>query len=887
MGARLYATLDQNRVGESLLLDQSLLVVVTGEACDIHRMILGTLPAYSGRFVYECYFWSQSRGDLSGLVSIGVAAVGADITQFVGESADSFGFRVPDGEIWNNNASIATVNSSAERVAISVILDLSPSSCTCDFLINGSSVYQATLPTGQGWLPAISIGSAEAGDISASVNFGQNRFDTLNDESGWYEQQTGLADITLSLVTDALLLTEDNSSATKVRYAPKLLNGKSLSIRREPKAWFQESSRAKPAAATTLRFDNSKSEFNELLAADIRDADVTLRTITGYSRGVCDEADATTVFTGVLENVTAPKVTEVEVSISDTLSRLDRPMRCRVVPPFRDATSVGKILPIGLGAQRNIQPLLLDGEEEGGLYALGDAPMSNVAAATDQAAPLDPYATPPQYRPASGGSEIILDSPPIGRFAVDCSSVGQQYVIPGDEDVLDGIGSFDTWDTSGQPEGWDIPTTPPFLSTVTDNGSIQHLSTTRHPSYLRILSFVPYNTNVFNYGYPVFTSATYIEPGATYNISFRLISTYGGRADDPTIKYGLAVLSSFEDSAQYWISPYKQPLTVPLGVERTYTFSYTVPRNAPSDLKVILSAVAQIGGTAPALLCIVDVDDVKVEKLGQYTIAPLEGISVKDAFTEILVNREKEDPSIFSASDCDAIDAATGYRLGFRYTDVPNVLQVLQDIADQVGAAIFTDAEGVIRIRRLTDPRNGTPSFALSEANVVSASVRQYSDDGKSFTTLVWARPNCVPFGAGDFVTDTETVPASVRAQYQGLAQYSIQSTVNVAHQYEASKSASRKLLRIDDPEQAQDEINRIAEDLFIEKAIYLTLDVLFDGNSVGLSSLKTPAHQIYYGDVCTISLAALGLSDTRAVVTATELFPTQGRINLTLRYIP
>ena len=77
MTARLYATLDQNRVGESLLLDQSLLVVTTGEACDIGRMILGTLPAYSGRFAYEAYFWSQSRGDLSGLISFGVAAVGA------------------------------------------------------------------------------------------------------------------------------------------------------------------------------------------------------------------------------------------------------------------------------------------------------------------------------------------------------------------------------------------------------------------------------------------------------------------------------------------------------------------------------------------------------------------------------------------------------------------------------------------------------------------------------------------------------------------------------------------------------------------------------------------------------------------------------------------
>ena len=882
MGARVYATLDQNRVGESLLLDQSLLVVTTGEECDIHRMILGTLPAYSGRFAYEAYFWSQSRGDLSGLISFGVAPVGADITQFVGESSTSFGFKLADGEIWNNNASIQSVNPCAERIAVGVILNLSPTTCTCDFTVNGSSIYQATLPLGEGWLPAISIGSDGAGDISASVNFGQNRFDTLADESGWYEQQTGLPDITLSLVTDALLLTEADSNASKVRYAPKLINGKAVSIRREPKAWFQDSGRAKPAAATTMRFDNSKGDFNPLLQADIRDADVEVRTITGHSRGAGDADDAVTVFTGVLENVTAPKVSEVEVSLSDTLSRLDRPMRCRVVPPFRDATSVGKILPIGLGAQRNIHPLLLDGEEEGGLYALGDAPMTNVASASDQAAQLDPYADPPQYRPASGGSEIILESPPVGRFAVDCSSVGQQFAIHGDEDVLDGAGEFTAFDSSGVPIGWETSTSPPA---VVANGSVSD----RGGGVLRLISSVPYNpvgSNDFYYGYWIKYPGI-LDPGASYRLTLNLRLVIGGNAT-PQFKYGLAALWDLSPFPAAWITPYKEPLTVPLGQNQTLTFGFTIPRSVTSNKDLYLTAIPYFSGTAPSPINVLaDFKSVKLERLGEYVIAPLDGITVKDAFTEILVNREKEDPSIFSAADCEAIDAETGYRLGFRYTDVPNVLQVLQDIADQVGAAIFTDAQGVIRIRRLTDPRKGTPSFALSEANVVSASVRQYSDDGKSFTTLVWARPNCEPFGAGDFVTDTVLVPAEVRARYQGPAQYSIQSTVNVAHQYEASKSASRKLLRIDDPGQAQDEINRIARDLFIDKAIYLSVDVLFDGNSVGLADLKKLAHEIYYGDIAEVSLAALGLSETPAVVTATELFPAQGRINLTLRYIP
>jgi hypothetical protein len=881
MTGRIYSTLDRNRVGPGLLLDQSELVVTTSEVCDLNRMILGSLAAYSGTFAYELYFWSQSRGDLSGLLSFGVALVGADLTLFVGESADSFGFLLADGEIWNDNASIETVTEGGERIAVGVVLSLSPTSCTCDFLVQGSLVYQATLPTGDGWLPAISIGSDEPGDISASVNFGQNRFDTMPDQDGWFEQSTGLPDITLSLCTEALLLTDADSSAAKVPYVPRLLNGRSASIRREPKAWFQESGRSKGASFTTMRFDNSRGDFNALLPADIRDASVLVRTIREYSRGNGDAADAVTVFTGVLEAATQPKVTEVEVTLKGSLSRFDRPLRCRFVPPFRDATSVGRILPIGLGAQRNIQPLLLDGEEEGGLYALGDAPMSNVTLATDQAAPLDPYSDPPQYRPSNSGAEIILDSPPIGRFAVDCSSVGQQYVIPGDDDVLNGDGDFTTWDSSGFPDGWEGPTTP----SVVANGSITHVGS----NIVRLLSSVPYapvTTNPFYYGFWMKYPGV-LEPGTTYRLTLNLLRVIGG-TQDPAFKYGLAAFWRLSSNANSWITPFKEPVVVPFGQTQTLTYTFQIPRDQTTDNDLYISAIPYFTGTPPSILSVlVEFSDAKLERLGEYTIAPLDGITVKDAFTEILVNREREDPAVFSASDCEAIDAATGYKLGFRYTDVPNVLQVLQDIADQVGAAVFEDAQGVIRIRRLIDPHDGSPVAEFTEANVVMASVRQWVDTGNAFTTLASARPNCAPFGAGDFVTDTVTVPSDIRAQYQGPAQFLLSATADVANEYAAAKGGVRKQYRIDDPDQAQTEINRIANDLFRDKAIYISFDALFDGTDVGTNSITSPAHEIYYGDVITVSLPALDLEDVPMSVTATELFLAQGRINITARYIP
>lgn len=885
MTARTYCRLDRNRIGPGLLLNSDGLSFTTSEACDIHRTILGDISASSGTFAYEMYFWSTSRGDLSDLIAFGVAEPTADLEKFVGEESLSFGLKLIDGEVWNDNGVLDTVDAQAERIAVGVVLHLSPSNCTCDFMVQGNVVYTAAIPTGKAWVPAFSIGSTEAGDIMASVNFGLDRFDTLSDVQGWLEFSAGIPTINLSLSTEAFLgIEEDSSGPQFVQHAPRLLNARTARISRSPTPWFHGGNRGAAAANVTLTFDNSRGDFNELLRSDIRDSETILRWTLAPTRGAGDLTTSVRIFTGILDSVQSPNVSTVEVTLRDALSRFDRLLPCKKVPPFYDSSSVGHIMPIGLGAQRNTQPLLLDKEDEGGLYAFGDAPMTNVTLVTDQGAPLDPYFTPPQYRPENGGAWIILDTAPQGRLAVDCSSVGQQYVIPGAADVLDGDGSFTSW-TGGVPDGWNLPTAPPFPIPVPPNGSIAHVSRPGHPDVLRIVSNVPYTAGTY-FGFPLFTDEL-LEPGASYNITFNLLTTIGGRDSDPTVKYGLAVLADFVDSARYWISPYKDPLVVPLGQQQTYTFTYTVPRDASGDLPIILSCISQVGGTPPtSIVCLVELTDVKVEKLGHYDQGPLLGISVKDAFTEILVNRAGEDPTCFSADDCDAIDSDTGYKLGFRYTDQPNILDMLWDVADQVGAVIFSDADNVIRIRRLTDPSTGTPKVRITKADVVAGSIKQWPDAGTSLTTLGASTPNCEPFSPGDFVTDTVTVPADIRAKYQGAGQYLLSATVDVAQEYQAARSRERRLFRIDDSAQAQIELNRVNE-LFSERAMFMSLDVLFDDNLLVGDGTQALVHELYYADVATIHLPDLGLDEQPASIVATSPACGSGVITLTIRYTP
>ena len=148
MTSRTYATLDRNRTGPLLLVDLGDMQVTTADTCDINRTILGTLPARSGEYAFEAYFWSVSRASLANLLSIGVAQPGAALDTYVGGDALGYGFRVADGEIHTDGESIATVEPQGERVALGVHLTLAPSEATCEFLVNGSSIYTADLATG-------------------------------------------------------------------------------------------------------------------------------------------------------------------------------------------------------------------------------------------------------------------------------------------------------------------------------------------------------------------------------------------------------------------------------------------------------------------------------------------------------------------------------------------------------------------------------------------------------------------------------------------------------------------------------------------------------------------------------------------------------------------
>jgi hypothetical protein len=182
--AKHYATLNPNALGPGLALDLGNLVVTTDQInLDGERMVLSTIPKAVGQVYAECYFYSQFRGDLSGLCAIGVAETDSPLDEMAGgASGKSYAYRPADGGIWHAGAEIdsGSTQPAAERRCIGLTVDFNNvSGPLATWYLDGSQIGYVLLPTDKFWCLAVSVGcgTQAAGDVSAFINFGQRAFE--------------------------------------------------------------------------------------------------------------------------------------------------------------------------------------------------------------------------------------------------------------------------------------------------------------------------------------------------------------------------------------------------------------------------------------------------------------------------------------------------------------------------------------------------------------------------------------------------------------------------------------------------------------------------------------------------------------------------------------
>lgn len=258
---------------------------------------------------------------------------------------------------------------------------------------------------------------------------------------GWLETNSeGVQQLYLCIVDEGMITSPSDTPANTV-FTPSISNADTFSIKRDPMVWVWGSTTGQGASFGVMELDNTLGAYDFLMKNDLRDATVVISILpaamllTGTAI-----ASAQVMATAIIDDVTCDSEDVIRIALKDTIARLDKPLPCRYNPPFVDASAANQMLPISLGACRNVQPQMIDAANR--LFIMHDANVPNVALVMDKGAPLDPKATPPQYVPAVGGSGMQLAVLPQGILSCDICSTGTQASIPGVSDILAGGGLF-------------------------------------------------------------------------------------------------------------------------------------------------------------------------------------------------------------------------------------------------------------------------------------------------------------------------------------------------------------------------------------------------------------------------------------------------------------
>jgi hypothetical protein len=699
----------------------------------------------------------------------------------------------------------------------------------------------------------------------------------------------GIPTIYLSIVDEALITTSDTPENT--RFQPRILNAEQFSIKRRPNFWPQGDSDVDFAAVGELQIDNYDGAFDFLLLADLKDATIVFQLPPAGMLAATDTvADAPVVATCVLDDAYADEEDVITVTFKDTLARLDRPLPVRFNPPYADSSAANRMVPMTFGACCNVPAQLLD--EENRLYRLHDTTMGNIAVVRDMGQRLDVNADPPQVVPALNRSGFQLQVLPAGKLLVDCSSVGQQVIPPGVTDVLDGVGTLDV--TDGLTT-WPVSSSPPTGWTYSSGtyGTFTRLSESNGFDQDYVMSITTkrqYNPGASDFGCYAYVTTPFLQPGQHYRIRFVLDQLYrpNGNADTG----GFLVRTDLTRAASGDISGsgYGPYLGAPPFGGQNYLFDYACPADGNSRTIYMI----MVGGGASLPDFTGTWHGLTVELLGQFVELPLEGIGFADYFFEVLGNRAHEPTTTWNASDLMALDNDPGYTFGIHFDTPPNILRdMLQPPLKSVCATLFTDALGVVRARRLIDPKLGSPVAAFDLTNT-DRPIGISTDRAPYLTTLFGSRRNWSVSGPSDFVSDHVGVPDDVRARYSRTSQFQRTSSNNPAAEYShaiGSPIFDTLLYDPDDSDDAQTEVDRVVAiysptvysdgTISSGKRRFVEFTVRFDEVDAAGIGGTVAAQDILIGDVVSLTYPEHGFNETPVFVAGTELFPFAQKLTI------
>jgi hypothetical protein len=712
---------------------------------------------------------------------------------------------------------------------------------------------------------------------------------TVGFSQGWYQQSAGIPSVYLAILDQGFLsATTDTPASTP--FLARIKNAADFAIDRQHSTWVEgttpnDGAQSEYAAYGQLDIDDPDGEFDFLLSSDIKDAVVAFQLPFAAASGTL--AGAPTVATAIIDDVQRPDSRTKRLILKDTLALFDQPMPVRRVPTFMDAGAARRSWPMLFGACRNVDGLVIDSVNR--LIALHDGQITNIADVRDNGAPLSRRATPPQFVPAMNGQGIQLAADGWGKILIDCSSEGAQGAIPGVTDALGGLGEFGTW-PSTYPSGWSWSNNAG--SQVLKRGTAQGYS----QDFIASLgSTRPWSPNNSRFGdYLSLTSSTPLKSGRAYRITFQIHDTFGA---EPFFAGGMpaglmlrSAISNLEEDA---ISPHGWPLTVPMIGDRSFGFTHRVPVGADRNIYLVAVSAAGSSGTNGMGLGGGLIYNVRAEELGEFVELPMRGITMKDYYQEILHDRAGLSGT-WEPADLEALDTAAGYLFGVYFSDVPTIAQAIRAPLPSFGATLCTDAAGKARVPRLVAPEDVTIVAAFNLSCVDRDSIHKRAFKAPALTNQIGAARNWVIPSESELVSDTDVLPREVKERYQRLSQYIRTSSIRPAQEYAHAFGNAPLDSLIDDPDQAQLEIDRI-NSMFAYQIIdgveitgrrqLVDFDVYFnDAHLMGVGTQIEP-YNLLWGDGVTLDSPEDDFNTTPMVVVGYKYFPWAQKMTITGLY--
>ncbi len=228
-------------------------------------------------------------------------------------------------------------------------------------------------------------------------------------------------------------------------------------------------------------------------------------------------------------------------------------------------------------------------------------------------------------------------------------------------------------------------------------------------------------------GYPGLT-VTGFQPGETYVFRFRLLEASGTSTDGT---YGFAILTGVSSSAVFWVTPHLDPLKVVVGGNVYYEFGYTVPRNGPV-LNAYFCAISKIGqglSTPTSDSVLVVFDDLTIERRGHYVQGDLDGATLQQALSAVLVDREGSLRVRSVRPTLPRSMPRPDTKSGSTRKSQPNTLDLVIEIVDNWNGVVYTDADDVIRTGVLSDPDDDDDDVValFGESNMSDADIESFA----------------------------------------------------------------------------------------------------------------------------------------------------------------